>query len=469
MDIAKIASRYVITSAAILLACTAAVLAQDADSNLVWPSFRGPYGNGTSTSATPPTKWSATENVAWKQKVPGSGSSSPIVSGDRVFLTSAVAAKANAKAPKQLSDREIMKKFDADGDGRLNRTELGAARSFRQSQRKSSAQKQKFLVLCYDRDSGDLIWEKVANEALPNEAPHRDHGYASASPVTDGKHLYVNFGSYGLYCYDFDGNLRWKRNDLGTMTTRGTFGQGSSATIFENVLVLPWDHEGQSYIAAINCDSGKTIWKTPRDEPSSWASPLVVEVDGRKQVLQAGQNYSRGYDFESGEEIWRASGLSQRPICSPVMFGDLGFFGSYRGGAVLQAIPLTKKGDISSGVKWANNRQAPDVPSLLLSENRLYFTGGSKGIFSCVNAETGDPFFAPQRLPLKGVYSSPVSANGFVFVTGRGGKTVVIDDAETFSQVSTNDIGEPVDATLALADEDVFIRGKQHLFCIREK
>jgi len=469
MTFAKFAFRYAAALIAILLACTTTI-AQDSDSQLAWPNFRGPNRNGTSENATPPTQWSATENVAWKQKIPGRGTSSPIVTGKRVFLTSAVPADPNAKGPKQLSDAELIKKFDVNQDGQLSRPEKYAARAFRQSQRKTGLQKQKFLVLCYDRTSGDLIWEKTANEALPNEAPHRDHGYASASPVTDGKHLYVNFGSYGLYCYDLDGNLRWKRNDLGTMTTRGTFGQGSSATIFDNVLILPWDHEGQSYIAAINCDNGVTIWKTLRDEPSSWASPLVVEVEGRKQVLQSGQNYSRGYDFENGQELWKASGLSQRPVSCPVAYEGLGFFGSYRGGAVLQAIPLTQKGDLSGrGVAWANNRQAPDVPSLLVSENRLYVVSGSKGIFSCVNAETGEAFFPEQRLSLNGIYSSPVAADGHVFITGRGGKTVVIRDAVTFAEVSKNDIGEPVDATLALADREIFIRGKNHLFCIRNK
>ncbi|QEG23997.1 outer membrane protein assembly factor BamB family protein [Mariniblastus fucicola] len=452
------------------LACTSsAFAAQDADSELLWPGFRGPNGNGTSLTAKPPTVWSNTENIAWKQRIPGRGSSSPIVVGKRVYITAATPADSD-NAPRQLTQPEITKKFDANRNGQLDGNEQRAARAFLQSQRTLLAQKQKFMVLCYDRASGDPIWEKVATEAMPHEAHHPDHGYASASPATDGNYLYINFGSYGLYCYDLEGNLRWKRDDLGKMQTRGTFGQGSSVALHDNILILPWDHEGQSRIEAIDCDTGETIWKKMRDEPTAWATPLVVEVDDRKQVIHSGQNYSRGYDLNTGEEIWKASGLSQRPVACPTVFGNTGFFASFRRGAVLQAIPLNQTGDISqNGIVWSINRQTPDVPSLLLSENRLYFTGGNNGILTCVNAETGEPFFNPQRLPIGGVYSSPVAANGNVFITSRDGETVVIRDAVTFSVVSRNDIGEPVDSTLALADDEIFIRGRDHLFCVRNK
>ena len=451
---------------ALFFACSAGLIAsasaQDADS-VEWPGFRGPTNTGTSATAKPPTTWSDTENIAWKQKIPGKGTSSPVVIGNRVYITAA--KPADKDAPKPPTQEEIIKKFDANGDGQLDRNERRGARSAMQ---KMMIQKQKFVVLCYDRSSGDPVWEKVANEAMPHEGHHSDHGYASASPTTDGEYLYINFGSFGLYCYDLEGNLKWKRDDLGKMTMRGKFGEGSSVAVHDNLVILPWDHEGQSRIEAINKDNGETVWKTMRDEPSNWATPMVVEVDGRTQVLQPGQNYSRGYDFENGEEIWRASGLSQRPVASPLVVGDLALFASARGGAVLQAIPLNQTGDVSPpGIAWKINRQTPDIPSMVLSENRLFFVGGNSPVLTCVNAETGESIFEPQRLPVGNIYSSPVAANGKVYVTGRGGKTVVLDDAVTFNIVSTNDVGEPVDATLALAGEDIFIRGKDHLFCIR--
>ncbi len=464
----KIAIRFASTCIAIsAVVISSSANAQDAESGMVWPGFRGPDNNGVSTTAKPPTIWNESENIAWKQKIPGKGSSSPIIVGNRVYITSAMPADQTADAPQELSSEELIKKFDKDGDGQLSRPERRNASAL---QRESFMQKQKFMVLCYDRSSGDPIWQKVATEAMPHEAHHSDHGYASASPVTDGRQIYINFGSYGLYCYDLHGHLIWKRDDLGKMTTRGSFGEGSSVAIHEDMVILPWDHEGQSRIEALNRDTGKTIWKTMRDEPTSWSTPLVVEIDGRKQIIHSGQSYSRGYDLETGEEIWKASGLSQRPVSCPTVLGNIGFFASARGGAVLQAIPLNQRGDVTkNGIAWAINKQTPDVPSLLLSENRLYFLGGNSGILTCVNAETGDPFFSPQRLSIGSVYSSPVAANGNVFITGRDGKTVVIRDAVTFGVVATNDIGEPVDATLALADEEIFIRGQTHLFCVRNK
>lgn len=411
---------------------------QTVDDTMAWPTFRGTDGNGVSTTATPPITWNQTRNIAWKKKIPGKGSSSPIIVGNRVFITAATPVDP-AAAPKQLGDQELIEKH-------------------------------RFMVLCYDRASGDPIWRKTAVETTPHERHHQDHGYASASPVTDGQRLYINFGSQGLYCYDLEGNLQWKRDDLGKMTTRGSFGEGSSVTVAGDILILPWDHEGQSYIEAMHCETGRRIWKVLRDEPSNWVTPRVVDVDGRKQILQVGQNFTRGYDLETGKEIWRASGLSQRPVACPVVKGNVGFVASARGGAILQAILLDQRGDITSnGFAWTIQKQTPDIPSLLLSENRLYFIGSNRGILTCANADTGKPFYEPQRLSLESVYSSPVAANGNVFVTSRKGKTLVIRDAVNFDIVSTNDLGEPVDATLALVDQEIFIRGRDHLYCIRNK
>jgi outer membrane protein assembly factor BamB len=459
----------VLLSIALFLSAAVGDTLSAQEANVPWPTFRGPDGNGVSTTAQPPVSWSSTRNVAWKRKIPGRGSSSPIIVGNRVFVTAAAPVDPDSK-PELMSDEELIKKFDANGNGKLERPEMRAAGQFRRAQQAASLPVHKFMVLCFDRSSGDPIWQKTAVEAKPHEANHPDHGYASASPVTDGQQIYVNFGSRGLYCYNLDGNLIWKRDDLGQMTTRGTFGEGSSVAIEGDVVILPWDHEGQSYIETLHRDTGKTIWKVMRDEPSNWVTPRVVEVDGRKQILQVGQNFTRGYDLETGAEIWKASGMSQRPVACPVVKGNVGFVASARGGAILQAILLDQQGDISTnGLAWSVKKQTPDIPSLLLSENRLFFIGSNRGILSCVNADTGKAFIEPQRLPLDSVYSSPVAANGNVFVTGRKGKTVILRDAVTFEIISTNDIGEPVDATLALADQEIFIRGRDHLFCIRNK
>ena len=333
----------------LLAAATAAAQTTDTD----WLNFRGDVGNGVSASATPPTTWSDSENIAWKKKIPGNGSSSPIVVGNRVIITSAIPSAPDREIPKQLSRRELAAKLDEDGDGKLSKEERDKAIAYRAQEQKKLLQEHDFLVLCYDRSSGDLLWEKQAATGMPHEFPHSDHGYASASPVSDGEVVLINFGSQGLYCFDLEGNQRWKRDNLGKMKTRGTFGEGSSVAIDGDHVILPWDHEGQSRIEVINRSSGETIWKKDRDEPSNWVTPRIAEIDGRKQIVQVGQNYSRGYDLATGDELWKASGMSQRPVSTPALMDNIAFVSSARGGAVLQAIRLDQQGDISStGIEW---------------------------------------------------------------------------------------------------------------------
>lgn len=422
--------------------------ADDAEVGKFWGNFRGPDHSGVSTTAKPPSKWSDKENVAWKVELPGQGSSSPVVWDDKVFVTTAVNTDPS-KEPAAENQR-----------GRRNR---------RRRPSPESLTVHKFMVMCFDRSTGKKVWEDVAVEKKPIDGHHRDSGYASSSPVTDGTHVYFNFGSMGLFCYDTDGEQIWKRTDLGDMKMRGSFGEGSSVALTEKLLILPWDHEGQSKIEAINKKTGKTVWKTDRDEPSAWSTPVIVEVDGKKQIIHSGENYSRGYNIKNGEEIWRSSGLSTRPVATPVFNGKVGIFASSRRGSTLNAYYLDRKGDISSKPAWKINERTPDCPSLLLSENRLFYLAANTGILSCANSENGELFFGPERLDgIRGVYSSPVAANGKVFVTGRGGKTIVLKDSESFEQIEQNDIGERVDATLALVDDQIFIRGSKHLFCIQQ-
>ena len=462
--------KYIMTSAMVVLLISPVLCAEESDSGKYWSHFRGPFANGISATAKPPTKWSDTKNVAWKIEIPGKGSSSPIVWDNKVFITTAIPEGAVGDEPERMSRAQIREKFDENKDGELDENERQAAIQFMRERRKRTLPKHKFVVMCFDRETGKKIWEDTANERKPVDGTHRDGSYASASPVTDGKHVYVNFGSMGLFCYDLDGKQVWKRTDLGEMKMRGSFGEGSSVAIEGDVLILPWDHEGQSKIEAINKNTGKTIWKKDRDEPSAWSTPKIVTVNGKKQIIHSGENYSRGYDLESGEELWRSSGLSTRPVASPVSKGNVGIFASSRRGAALNAYALDRKGDISSDPIWKIDRQAPDCPSLLLSENRLFFVSANQGIVSCANADDGSLFFGAQRLSgMNGCYSSPVAADGKVFVTGRGGKTFVLADDEEFKMIGQNDVGEGVDATLALSADQIFIRGNKHLFCIQEE
>ncbi len=390
-----------------------------------WSHWRGEAGNGISSTASPPTQWSETTNVKWRTAIPGRGSGSPVIWNNRVFVVSAVS---------------------------------------RSGQRGGRMQ---FVLFCFDRESGDLVWKRQAIETTPHEGAHRTNSFASASPCTDGKYVYAHFGSRGLYCFTMDGQQVWERQ-LGKMKKLATFGEGSSPTIVEDKLIVPWDHEEQSYLFALNRTTGKTIWRTPRDEPSCWATPLIIEHEGRKQVIMNGQNYARAYDLESGRELWRCGGQAQRPIASAVSDNGLIFIGSGFRGSFLGAFRPNGNGDIegTSSVVWTVQRDAPDIASPLLSSGRLYFFKGKTGLFSCYDAATGKPHYRTQRTGLQMIYASPVAAGGYVFLTGRSGKTVVIKDANQYEVVSVNSVGEGVDATPALVDKQLFLRGEEHLFCI---
>jgi outer membrane protein assembly factor BamB len=269
-----------------------------------------------------------------------------------------------------------------------------------------------------------------------------------------------------------DGKLVWKRDDFGKMQSRNQFGEGSSPTIAGDKILVPWDHEGPSALYALDKRTGETIWKADRDEPTCWATPLVIRHGDGQQVVMNGQNYARAYDLETGQELWRCQGQTERPVASAVAEDGLVFVGSGFRGAFLAAFRPDGRGDVegTEQVVWTVDRDTPDIPSPLLSQGRLYFFKGKSAILSCFDAKTGKPLYTSQRVPdLAGtVYASPIAADGHVYLTDRNGVTVVIRDADSFEVVATNSLGETVDATPAPVDEELFIRGEKHLFCITE-
>ncbi|MCP4191341.1 MAG: PQQ-binding-like beta-propeller repeat protein [Planctomycetaceae bacterium] len=422
-----------------------------------WDHWRGPQGNGNAPEASPPLRWTETENVKWKVPIPGRGSGSPVVWGDQVFVVTAVATK--AENTKDTASTETDRTSTNPRDSRRGR----------RGRRATAISELEFKLLCIDRSTGELRWEQTACVATPHEGAHATNSFASASPCTDGKHVYAHFGSRGLFCFSMDGKLVWKRDDLGQMRCRAGFGEGSSPTLVDEKILVPWDHEGQSYLFALNKNNGQTIWKIERDEPTGWATPLVVEHDGRQQVIMNGQNFARAYDLATGEELWRCAGQTQRPVASPVAGDELVFVGSGFRGAFLGAFRLDGQGDIegTEHVVWTIERDTPDIASLLLSNGRIYFYKGKSGVLSCVESQTGEPLYKAKRVPgLRSIYASPVAAGGRVYLTGRSGTTVVIEDADEFVVLATNSVGETVDATPAAVDKELFIRGENHLFCI---
>ena len=417
-----------------------------------WAHWRGPTGNGVAPNGNPPTHWSATENVKWKAPIPGKGSGSPVIWEGFVFVVSAVPTASQPSTPAA----------SAQPPQRRNQFQRGAPRG--------PLPNLDFKLFCFDRETGKLLWQRTAITATPHQETHSTNGFASASPCTDGSHVYAHFGSRGLYCYTMDGELKWKRQ-FGKMTTRSGFGEGSSPTLIDDKIIVPWDHEGDSALYALNKLTGEIIWKTERDEPSCWATPLIVEHDGQQQIVMNGQNYARCYDLKSGKELWKCAGQTQRPVASAVASGNRVWIGSGYQGSFLGGFKLGGSGDIegTEHVVWTISRDTPDIASPLLSGNRLYFHKGKSAMLTCVDAATGKPHYESARLPdISRTYASPIVAGGHVYLTGRSGTTVVIKDSDQLSIVATNSVDETVDATPAPAGDQLFIRGENHLFCIAE-
>lgn len=289
--------------------------------------------------------------------------------------------------------------------------------------------------------------------------------------MTDGEHLYVTFGSRGIFCYDLDGELQWRR-DLGRMNTRNGFGEGASMAVHGDSLIVIWDHEGPSFIANLNAKTGETKWKVDRDERSSWDTPLIVESDGVVQVIANGTNRVRSYDIETGEVLWECGGQTDNAIPSVVTNGEVAFAMSGFRGMALYAIPLNARGDItdSDRIAWSFNKDTPYVPSPLLYGDSLYFLKSNSGILSCVNARTGESIIDAQRLEnLPGtVYASPVGAADRVYLTSREGVTLVIKHGDAIETLAVNRLDDEFNASPVVVGNQLFFRGTNHLYCIEE-
>ena len=446
--------------------------ANDVHSN--WHQWRGPNADGTSTTAEPPLEWGPDKNVRWKAEVPGRGVSTPIIWKDRVFLLTAIQTerkKAEVPAAEPAAVQPQPPQPDRargqQGGGQRGRSGSGRFRGFGGPPPTDYYQ---FVVLCYNRENGEEIWRKVAAEEVPHEAGHSTNTFASFSPVTDGKSLYVYFGSRGIFSFDLDGNRQWAR-DLGQMQTRAGFGEGSSPSLHGDTLVVPWDHEGQSSVLALDAKSGETKWKADREERTTWATPFIVEHNGRTQVVTNGSRV-RSYDLKTGELIWECGGQVDNPIPSPVRQDNVVFcMTGYRGNAIY-AIPLDAAGDITGtdNVAWHRNDAAPYVPSPTLYKGQLYFTKSRDGIVSSLDAKTGEVLIGQTRLPgVSSVYASPVAAADRIYFTGRDGTTVVLKHGSTMEVLATNSLGEGIDASPAMVQDELFLRSEKHLYCIANR
>jgi len=441
-----------------------------------WPQWRGPFFNGMARGDAP-TVWSDTSNIKWKTAIPGRGYSTPVIWGDKIFLTTAIPTGKPAAAPPA---RDAAPLASAPSAPSGNQPPGGPSGSGPQQRRgrgpggdTGPQAEHKFDLLCLDRKTGKVLWQRTAKVAVPHEGYHRAYGsFASSSPVTDGKYVYVSFGSRGIYCYDFNGKLIWQK-DLGVqMRMRLSFGEGSGPLLFGNRLFLVFDQEAESFIVSLDKRTGKELWRVPRDERSSWSTPLAVDHAGRKQIVVTGTTRVRSYDPENGKVLWEAAGLGANAIPVPVYQDGVVYVMSGFRDPRLMAIKLGKEGDLSGtdAIVWSHTRGLAYTTSPVLYDNKLYVVTDN-GMISVFNGATGDPHYAQQRLPKAyNLKASPVGANGKLYLATEDGDVVVLRMGEKFEVVGTNTLEDQVFiATPVIAGGELFLRGQNHLFCISQE
>ena len=431
-----------------------------------WPEWRGPRHDGTAPDARPPVTFGESSNLKWKASLPGSGASTPIVMGHRIFIQTAIPTgrKPDGAAPAESTPPPQPAAPPAESGRRRG----GGGGSMRGE---DPTEIHQFVLLCLDRSDGRTLWQKTLREELPHEGHHRDHGFSSHSPVTDGSHVYAWFGSRGLHCLDVDGQLKWSK-DLGRMQTRNAFGEGTSPALHGDTIVVNWDHEGEDFIAAFDKRDGSERWRRKRDEATTWTTPLIVEHAGRTEVIVCATDRIRSYDLATGEEIWNCGGLTGNVIPTPIARdGVLYATSGFRGAACL-AIRLGRSGDLTDtdAVLWTHAKRTPYVPSAVLADGRLFFHSGNDAYLSILDARDGKPLLEAERIPgMSGIYASPVAAGGHLYFTGRDGAVVVAKIADKLDIVATNKLDEAFEASPAIAGNELFLRGHRTLYCFAEK
>ena len=443
-----------------LLLFVAWPVAAQSSADRFWGQWRGPEASGVARFGNPPIEWSETTNVAWKVEVPGRGSASPIVWGDKVFLLTAVPVGGPDTEAATVGDvRSSQPNSRASGRGRRG----GRGRGQRPILR------QRFTVMAFDRMTGEVVWEQVARDEVPHEGYQQANGsYAAGSAVTDGEYLFAFFGSWGLYAYDLDGRLQWEV-DLGTRIMRNGFGEGTTPTLHGDTLVVTWDHiGGQSFIVALDKRTGDERWRVNRDEIDTWATPLVVQHAGRAQVVAPAMDHVSSYDLETGEVVWQSRGTTMNAIPSPVHADGIVYVMSGYRGNNLQAIRLADAhGDLAGtdALVWQLDRDTPYVPSPLLYDDALYVIKSNDGILSVFDRLTGRPYYQLQRLEgVPNIFASPVGAAGRVYITGREGTTLVIRQGPSYEVMASNTLDDGFDASPAVVDNELYLRGYRFLY-----
>ncbi len=408
-----------------------------------WPQWRGPGSNGVSAETKLAGEWGAGKNVAWKTPIPGRGRSSPVVWGDRVFLTTDVeAGKAEGhQPPKHVIDGTPFRHPDSMG----------------------ADVRHKLMVLCLDRKSGKILWQQVAYEGVVYDERHKAGSYAAPTPVTDGRAVYAYFGSEGFYAFDMNGKLLWKF-DPGKIQTVG-MGPGASPVLAGDVLILQCDSsDKKSKLIGLNRKNGELVWKTERTTDVTWSTPMLVEGGGRQELITTANDVVISYDPKTGKELWRGPGVKGNAVPSPV--SGKGIVVVSAGYPDKYAWAFRAGGD--GKPLWEYNKGTAYVPSPIFYGDYVYLVT-DRGLVTCLEAKTGAVKYEGKRPGPGGTYAgSPVAYDGKILLTSEDGETHVIQAGPEFAVLRTNSVGEPVLASPAIANGMIFIRGKDHLFAIAQ-
>ncbi|MGH9335784.1 MAG: PQQ-binding-like beta-propeller repeat protein, partial [Vicinamibacteria bacterium] len=395
-----------------------------------------------------PTTWDGVGavNVEWKTEIPGLGHSSPILWGDRIFLTTAVSSNPDSIFVHGL-------------DGKIDRRTDRSEHSFR--------------VLALDASTGRILWEREASRAVPRIQRHPKNSYASPTPATDGEHVVAYFGSEGLFVYDFEGKLLWKR-DLGIIDAGASYddtydwGVGSSPIIHERLVVLIADSQAGSFLAAFDVATGEPVWRVSREVISSFSTPAIYAGEDRVELVTNGAELMHGYDPLTGRELWRLSGSSKNTTPTPVVGRDLVFITSgYRIHPIFAVRP-GGSGDITNTdfVAWRSERDGSYMTTPIVYGDYLY-TCQNNGVLSSYRAETGERIYQ-QRIASGAFSASPIASDGKLYFESEDGEVYVVRAGPEYELLATNPMGEVLMATPAAARERLFIRGQEHLFSIRD-
>jgi outer membrane protein assembly factor BamB len=451
-----------------------------------WPQFRGPANAGVSETAKLPGRWSAEENIAWKVEVPGYGWSSPIVWGDKVFVSTAISDKQKKPAagmggfpggprggPGPGGDGPQPGGFPPAGGGPPPGGFPG-----RFPEPKLPDAVYRWEVHCLDRATGKTLWKQVAAEQKPAIAIHASNTYASETPVTDGERVYAYFGMTGVFCYDFAGNLVWKK-DLGAYKMQMGFGTGASPTLEGDRLYIQCDNEEKSFLVALDKKTGEELWRANRDEKSSWSTPFIWKAKDRTMLVCCGSNKVQAYDPENGKVIWEL-GVKGQFNATPVADDERLYLGAggLFGQRPLVCVKASAAGDITlkkdetsnDGVAWSVPQAGPAMASPLLYRGFLYILDQNGGFLTCYDAKTGKVAYKRERLPgAKGFTASPWAHDGKIFCLDQDGTTFVVQTGEQFKHLGKNTIDEMFWSSPALTDDALILRGVEHLYCIRTK